>query len=121
MKLPMMIPSRLFLAEIRPISVFIPGHLACCHRDAAVNVGQRFALQNEAVLDGICLAEHAVGRVVATVDPPSLIQHVLGLGSFGVACAVRVDVVPNVREQVGPVAGICECRPETVKVAPMFR
>lgn len=74
-------------------------------------------MQLEAVVDGIGLAQHAVRHVVAVVDAISLLEHVLGLGSFGVVGSVLIDIGPHIGQEVGPVAGLLEGRAQAIQIS----
>jgi hypothetical protein len=93
------------------------GHLARGDVDAAVDARERLALQVEAVVDGVRLAQHAVDDAVAVVDAAALVGHVVGLGGLRVRGAVLVDVGAHVGEQVGAVARLLEVGAEAGEVA----
>lgn len=80
--------------------------------DPPVDVGQRFSLQAEALVDGVSLAQDAVDHVMTVVDTAALVEHVVRLSSFGVVGSVGVNVGANVREEVRAVAGVGNERPD---------
>lgn len=97
---------------VSPLLVPDPGHQGVDARHVAggadnppVDVGQRLPLQAKVLVDGIGLGEDRVGHAVRVVDAAALLQHVLGLGVFGMLRAVGVDVGAHVGEQVGAVPG----------------
>lgn len=83
-------------------------YLTRCQCDPALNIGQRLALYDEAVVDGVRLAEDAVRHVVAVVDAVALFKHVIGLCSLGVVGAVLVNIGADIGEEVGTVARLLE-------------
>lgn len=68
------------------------GNTASSPDNAPINVGDCLALDTEILIDGIRLAQHAVYHAVAVLDSAPLFEHVLGLGSGGVGCAIGADV-----------------------------
>ena len=65
----------------------------------------------KALVDGIGLAEHAVGHVMAVVNPPPLVQHVLLLGRARVILLRRPiggDVGTHIGQQVGAGTGFLD-------------
>lgn len=82
-----------------------PGYLCRRACNPPLDAAQALSLQRETLIDGVCLAQHSVRHVVAVVQPPSLVEHVVCFGGFGVvACAVGVDVGAYVGEEVCAVA-----------------
>ena len=98
-----------------------PRHLRGGEGDAAVDARERLGLEAETVAHGVRLAEHAVGHVVAAVDAPALLQHVLCLGRLRVARAVGVNVVAHRGEQVRAVARLRQRALQPRKVFPVLR
>lgn len=96
------------------------GHLAGGARDPALNIGERLALDAEAVVDGVRLAQDAVRHGVAVVDAVALVEHVLGLGGLGVVGAVLVNVGADIGQEVGAVACLAERRAQPRQV-PLVR
>ena len=85
------------------------GHLAGCADNATIDARQIFALDPEILVDGVGLAKHAVHHIVAVVDPPALLEHVVCFGGAGVRIAVGVDVGADIGEQIGAVARLRHC------------
>ncbi|KAF3385580.1 hypothetical protein F1880_002302 [Penicillium rolfsii] len=80
------------------------GYLASSTDDAPVDAGECFALNSKVLVNGVCLAEHAVHHIVAVFDSPPLFEHVVCLGGAGVGCAVGIDIGADVGEEIGAVA-----------------
>lgn len=57
---------------------------------------------------------------MAVVDAVPLVQHVLGLGRFGVVRSVGLDVISHVREQVCTVPRFLEAGTQAAEIASVF-
>ena len=70
------IPSSLIAYPLyQPIDT---GDLTCSTNNSSIDAGQRLALQCEALVDSVGLAEDAVDHVVAVIDMAAFLEHVFG-------------------------------------------
>jgi hypothetical protein len=60
--------------------------------DAPINTRQRFPLQRKTVIDGIRLAQYTIRDLMAIIQPPSFVQHVIRLCLFRICGPISVNV-----------------------------
>ena len=87
----------------------------------AIDIGQRLPLEAKVFVNGIGLAQDAVGHAVAVVDTAPLLQHVFGLCVLRILAAVGVDVAAHVGQEVCAVARRAQLRLESVQLLAMLR
>ncbi|PKS06547.1 hypothetical protein jhhlp_007295 [Lomentospora prolificans] len=95
-------------------------NLACRRSDSPINIGKRLSLNHKILVDGVRLAQHAVGHRMAVVDTIPLSKHVLSLSSSGVTRTELVDIVVDVGEKVGAVARGLKRGAKATEVATML-
>ena len=76
-------------------------------RNPPLYAHQTFPLYAKILVYRIRLAEHRVRHIVAIIYTPSLIQHVVCLGSL--ARAVGTDVCAHIGEEICAIAGCADC------------